>query len=259
MVASLLRPLGALLGVGLLLVGLAPPAAAAPRKLPSYLHVCKRGDPQLEQCVLTSVEKIRPKLLSGIPELNVPSMEPLIIPELVIRPSPRFQAVGKDVQVFGGSNFKVTRLRIEVNATALSFVAGVSVPHLSFVSDYQVDGQILVLPIKGRGQLTANVSDVTGSLHLLGKIVKRKGAEYLQFVEGEFRLELLSPVKIHLDNLFNGDKALGEATNAALNENSEELTEVVVPVAERVVAQFALDTANKISSAFPFDQLLPKN
>lgn len=79
-----------------------------------YIHVCKRTDPQVSKCIRESIEVLRPRLVKGIPEINVPGMEPLHISDIVIAngdgPS-SFRAILKNVKVYGASDFKINKLK----------------------------------------------------------------------------------------------------------------------------------------------------
>ncbi|KAF2902025.1 hypothetical protein ILUMI_04162 [Ignelater luminosus] len=46
----------------------------------SYINVCNRDDPQLSECIKCSIIALLPRLKVDIPELNVPSIEPLALP-----------------------------------------------------------------------------------------------------------------------------------------------------------------------------------
>lgn len=46
--------------------------------------MCKRDQDTVNECVRDSIEKLRPKLVEGIPELNVPSLDPFYIHEVCI-------------------------------------------------------------------------------------------------------------------------------------------------------------------------------
>lgn len=48
----------------------------------SYITLCKRDQNTIDKCAKEAVEKLRPKLIEGIPELDVPSIEPFYIPEV---------------------------------------------------------------------------------------------------------------------------------------------------------------------------------
>lgn len=80
----------------------------------NYIHVCHRSDPKLSRCVLQSIEQLRPKLQDGIPEIGVPSLEPLIIPEMILsggNEQTNYRGVAQNVKVYGASNFEITKLK----------------------------------------------------------------------------------------------------------------------------------------------------
>lgn len=45
----------------------------------SYIKICNRNDPNINVCITNSIEQLRHKLTTGIPELKVPGIEPLAI------------------------------------------------------------------------------------------------------------------------------------------------------------------------------------
>lgn len=44
--------------------------------LADYIKVCNRKDPDINNCIVDSINKLKPQLFKGIPELNVPPLEP---------------------------------------------------------------------------------------------------------------------------------------------------------------------------------------
>lgn len=77
-----------------------------------FLHVCKRNDPQIEACIKKSVEDLRPKLMTGVPEYSIPSLEPLLLKELIAAEgSGGLKITVKDVHAYGASDFVVQKLR----------------------------------------------------------------------------------------------------------------------------------------------------
>jgi uncharacterized protein (DUF2345 family) len=49
--------------------------------------------------------------LPGIPELDVPSIEPLTLPEIVVAQGAGIKAVGKNIEINGPGNFVIKKLR----------------------------------------------------------------------------------------------------------------------------------------------------
>jgi hypothetical protein len=50
-------------------------------------------------------------LLPGIPELDVPSIEPLTLPEVLVAQGAGIRAVGKNIEISGPGNFVIKKLK----------------------------------------------------------------------------------------------------------------------------------------------------
>nr|ATU82761.1 secreted Juvenile haemolymph binding protein-like protein [Pristhesancus plagipennis] len=225
-------------------------------EIPSYIHVCKRNDPEIEKCIINSVENLRPKLIQGIPELDVPSLDPLRIPEVAISRGGAFRAIGTDIVVTGTGNFEITDLK--ANVRDLVFNIGIRFPHLNFDAIYDVNVKLLTVPIKGKGPINANATDIDGTAILKGHKVKRDdGKTYVNFDSLELKMKLKN-YSVKMDNLFSGDKALGEAVNRVLNDNKKEMMQVMRPQVEATVSKVLLDIANKITMHFEYNELFPE-
>lgn len=62
---------------------------------------------------------------------------------------------------------------------------------------------------------------------------------------------------LHLDNLFNGDKALGEVVNQTINQNFDIVSKDIIPIVERALERHFKKTANKIMSHYTEKQIFP--
>nr|BCX71430.1 adult-specific protein A2 [Ischnura senegalensis] len=244
---------------GILALETSTPALAKPTGIPSYIHICKKSDPNVENCIKRSIEDLRPQLVKGIPELNVPALEPLVLPEVVVSRgsnTANFKAVGKNVKVFGAGSFEIQDIKVDLDKNI--FKAVITIPKLFFDADYEVDAKILVLPLKGRGPMTANATNVKGDIEMKGSIVEKDGEKYLKFNNVDLKVDIAN-YRVHLDGLFGGDKVLGEATNAALNEGSRDFIQALTPVIEKTTGDILMKIANQITETFTYDQLFPEN
>jgi hypothetical protein len=75
-----------------------------------FLHVCHQSDPNLSQCVRNSVETLKPLLVSGIPQYDIPSLEPIELGDLLVagqagRTGQGLTITANDVKAFGASNW----------------------------------------------------------------------------------------------------------------------------------------------------------
>lgn len=78
----------------------------------SFIKQCRSED--LAKCFLTGLQYIRPFLAKGIPEIGMPSAEPLKIDELSLSltTGPNgYKVTLRDIDVFGASNFSATNLK----------------------------------------------------------------------------------------------------------------------------------------------------
>jgi hypothetical protein len=50
-------------------------------------------------------------MLPGIPELDVPSIEPLTLPEVLVAQGAGIKAVGKNIEIYGPGNFVIKKLK----------------------------------------------------------------------------------------------------------------------------------------------------
>lgn len=78
----------------------------------SYFPRCYRNDPKLNECLLKATETVKPFLIKGVPELNVPTIEPLIIPSIELEQGSQalnFKASLMNVTVHGLSSYHLDK------------------------------------------------------------------------------------------------------------------------------------------------------
>lgn len=82
--------------------------------LASYFPKCCIDDPHLDQCILDATETLRPYLKKGIPELNIPSFDPLRIPLITLQQGTdavNYKVSLIDTKVYGFDKYKFTFFR----------------------------------------------------------------------------------------------------------------------------------------------------
>ncbi|XP_052845522.1 protein takeout [Drosophila gunungcola] len=228
------------------------------KSLPSFLKVCHRDSPDLNTCARESYEALRPRLMEGIPELYIPAMEPLVVPQVKMDQDSGaiyLHSVYRNVKVTGISKHTVNEMRLE--PSKLKFIVSLTFPNLHLESDYSIKGKIMMMPLLGDGHCMVDLTNITMRTELIGQEYKKNGANYLKINTVKVKYEL-SDVHIHLDNLFNGDKALGDRMNEFLNENWKALAEEVRPLMSKALVDILRASVDKLFSSFSYDDLLPK-
>uniref|UniRef100_A0A0A9XEC2 Circadian clock-controlled protein n=1 Tax=Lygus hesperus TaxID=30085 RepID=A0A0A9XEC2_LYGHE len=243
----------------LLLIGATLVLAVSAKKLPDSFPQCKRSDPNFDKCVINAVEVVRPQLIKGIPKIRVPAADPFVIPKLNInrdQPNLKIKANLKNIVAKGGSAFKIQRLKTDLNKLTLE--AQVVLPKIQVTCDYDVDGRLLVVPLKGVGIFKGNFTNIIVDIKGVGEMVKsKKGTEYVQIKTIKLKLKMgAESVKFkNTDNNANNDLIATTAANF-VNQNRDQVFEIVTPIAEETAEAIAKQIGNPIFRAIPFSEIV---
>ncbi|XP_008551166.1 circadian clock-controlled protein daywake [Microplitis demolitor] len=223
--------------------------------LPEFLRVCNRNDPNMNACIKDSAEHLKPYLITGVPEYKIPSLEPLLLNDLVAAEGHGIRITGKDVKAYGAGNYFVKEINVDM--ATLEFNVDILLPHLYVEGIYEIDGKVLLLPITGSGRMIGNFTDCIGSVKFFAS-AKPDAQGVKQFNIDEFNLKVtVGNGNLQLDNLFGGDKTIGDVVNQAINANFAIFLREILPLVEKSLAIAFRDIGNGIVNSFTFDQLFP--
>ncbi|XP_014472165.1 PREDICTED: protein takeout-like [Dinoponera quadriceps] len=228
--------------------------AAAFAEIPSFIKICSRNDPNLNKCIVNSVELLRNKLSTGIPELDVPSIEPFMMENLHLKRGPSSASLDMNItniEVYGASTFKIDNLKADMNKLLFTFNATFS--KLEFQGKYSINAQILLLQLKGTGNLTGNFHNFTSGVIIKASKIHRDNDIYIYFDKVKLNIHI-SKSSINLDNLFNGDKVLGKVANDLLNKDDLFVQEIT-PLLENSLENLFLNVSNKIIQTMTYNEL----
>ncbi|XP_041675794.1 uncharacterized protein LOC108107219 [Drosophila eugracilis] len=199
-------------------------------KLPSSIRPCARDDPQLERCIINAVYQIRPLLVHGNlgDGYRTPPLEPLALDNIELGRSSQFQAVFTDLEANGGN----------------------------FRGKYSLHLNLLLLDIKGKGNMQGYCENAKASVKMRGSRYLRNGKDYVKFTKMTMRIDF-KDFKLNLENLFNGDRILGDVGNSLINNNQELYLNEIVPGLEQGLSKKFLDVANEILATATFDEMFP--
>ncbi|KAH8309217.1 hypothetical protein KR059_007105 [Drosophila kikkawai] len=241
---------------GLLLVLLLALCQLTCAKLPSTIKPCARDDPQLERCIINAVYNLRPLLVHGNlgDGYTTPPLEPLALDNIELGRSSQFQALFTDLEATGGSNFIIDRLIAK--PLDISYDLWITLPRIDFRGRYSMHLNLLLLDIKGRGNMQGYCENAKASVKMRGTRYLRNGQDYVKFTKMTMRIEF-KDFKLNLENLFNGDRILGDVGNALINNNQDLYLNEIVPGLEHGLSKKFLDVANEILATATFDEMFP--
>ncbi|EEZ97638.2 protein takeout [Tribolium castaneum] len=234
-------------------------AVARSAKFPPNFKICNRKNPNLDECLKEAGFIGVRQATKDYPEIHLPNLNPLEVNEMKI-------SAGSQGVVNVNQNFKNCKL-YGVNTTSadtLQFDFEKNVAHVSGRIDelkvfctYELNGKILLLPISGSGPSTVIIKKLKVKADYNFEQVKKKGKTYMHFTTFTVALEPGS-VFFNFENLFNGDKKLGDNINKVLNENSKQVFDDVkegyAQAFGSIVKQILNNLFAKVSIEEAFDQ-----
>ncbi|KAK5645847.1 hypothetical protein RI129_004311 [Pyrocoelia pectoralis] len=225
--------------------------------IPGYIKVCHRDDPKLVTCINDSITILKPYLKKGIPELDVPPLEPLLLDAVDLKSgngATRVEATISNLKIWGPTSFVIQELKPNLNKNIFKFK--VLLPELNVVGQYKADARVLFFNLKGEGPAYINITDYRFECKLKGNKIMKEGEEFLEFEKMKLKIEV-GTSNIRLENLFNGDPVLGKATSDVVNENSNLFISEILPNLQQALSEKFTNIANKITLRFTYKELFP--
>ncbi|XP_069683195.1 protein takeout-like [Periplaneta americana] len=227
-------------------------------QLPSYFKVCARSDPNFAECVVKNGREAIPNLVNGERSLNLPPLDPFEIKELKLSEGQGRRQLNltlRDIKLHGLKDAFLQNFSTDVNKGHAAFL--LTVPQLKVLGTYNISGQILLLPIGGTGNINITLVDTKCMGRFDITMEKINGVDHGVVTETTFHMDP-KRMYIHFDNLFNGDKRLGDEMNKLLNENWKEVFEdITAHIAASFIEVFT-GIMNTVSRQIPYHLLVPE-
>ncbi|CAG9768263.1 unnamed protein product [Ceutorhynchus assimilis] len=238
-----------ILGIVLILFG-----CGDAKELPSYLKLCQRRDPQLHQCIMDNVQILKPKMKPGIPELYIPPLNPLVIPEATLNSGSSFRATFKDIQLYNAHEFNLQSFDVDLDKYHIDLK--ILFPLLRIKSLYSFNGRLLILNLNGKGPADGNYTNVQVGLSLNGKVFKKNNKEYVSWEKEKIDINI-EKINLLFERLFGDNTELNDQTNKVINNNIDGIVEELQPVIQEVVSGFVFSLVNRLFSRFSLNELFP--
>lgn len=208
---------------------------------PEYVLPCNKSDPKLDLCFQNTLNHLKPYLVKGIPDLNMSSIEPLVIPEMKIENGQgpvRIRALFNNITAIGPGNYTITKVR--VNLSTHRFDIHITFPKIELQGLYDINGNVLLFPLQSHGEFWALFGDVAAIARVQTLEEKREGVRYLKVTKllVDFKL---GRIRFRVIDQQNGNNVIGQAMNQFLNQNAHEIVEELRPAASAAIAKHLKD------------------
>ncbi|CAH1175610.1 unnamed protein product [Phaedon cochleariae] len=221
---------------------------------PSYLKPCSLSAPDFSSCCLQHGREAIPFILKGDKKFGIPNLQPLNVPYVEVNAGRDLTIFLKDLKVHGLENVDLKLVKIDTKAKRITLK--LDVPKLELIGQYKVDGKIMILPIKGEGDVSITAIGGKYEYDFDYVLENVKGEEYMAMTtndELDFKLE---KAVFKLDNLFNGDEVLGKQMNSFLNDNWKEVIGELGGAISQTVGTLARSIVSGIFKKIPYKALI---
>ncbi|CAH1400916.1 unnamed protein product [Nezara viridula] len=224
--------------------------------LPPYIKKCK-NDKTLNECILKNSKEAIKGLVKGDAKLGIPVLEPLKVDKIEHTTSASrsvsLNFTLSEINVYGIPKSELVKSELDTSKHIIKF--NFKIPQLKLKCNYNLNGKFLVVPVVGNGKLTLTIDNVFATFSTNYNLVKKKGAEYIDLVlpaKLTYTTTKVSPV---FENLFNGDKNLGDNFNQVVNENWREWDSQVGPGIADALGQVIGSILKRATSAVPYNDV----
>nr|CAD7424072.1 unnamed protein product [Timema monikensis] len=194
------------------------PHSEAAKKLPSYITPCS-VNLNLNECAKRRGNEVIPTIVKGDREYNIPVLDPLLVEEIRVEEgsdnSPtRLSLVSKKIIIRGLAGAQLLDVLYDLVGKIIHW--DILVPSVTCDGRYGIEGKILILPIKGQGDVNIKLDNLRLLIDMFFEIETRKdGLRYQKVNENQLFFNVTGG-SINLTNLFNGDRLL-EANTSSLH------------------------------------------
>ncbi|XP_015367028.1 PREDICTED: protein takeout-like [Diuraphis noxia] len=217
---------------------------------------CQISDLAFNECVRAGLQSAIPQLAMGVPSLGLLKMDPLRVSKLGIdqgTPSIKLSLNFKDLDIINMRSLIIKKAIYDpVNYSML--IESEAQKPIILQGLYEMNGQILVLPIIGNGRCKISLENfkLAGKLKMTHAL--KNGTIFLVIQDLSWKFTT-SRININFDNLFNGNKVLGDHMNIFLNENWRELFDEMQSAFEQALSSAFIGIIQQFLNQVPLNQI----
>ncbi|XP_066904274.1 protein takeout [Halyomorpha halys] len=221
--------------------------------LPEGWSACKQSSPDYEDCLKKQVQNALNFFKDGNKKMGIIPLDPFVFETMDVEQGSGPVSITmkmKNFKLVGLSKSQVTSVKNDWKKMTIKFY----LPFIHSEGDYIINGKVLVLPISGNGKATMDWEKMDYTFDITLKQVAKDGKNYYQVDKMSV---LISPRKVafSFENLFNGNKELGDNMNKFLNENWEAIIDALKPAMSRSLQAGYKEYINRILSKIPAEEI----
>ncbi|KAF5279955.1 hypothetical protein FQA39_LY18176 [Lamprigera yunnana] len=228
------------------------------KELPSFIKKCSMANKKvMGDCLQDRVHELVPQYQSGIPELKIPSIDPLIIKEIKINTghggSVVLDATITNLKVEGLKNLTIKD--IDFDFEKKSGHLEILMPILKIVGQNKLKGKVLLFELQSEGLLRGNIYDVDATTSFGLDTYTKNGKKYIRVNDDAFIAEnTFRDANLYFEDLIP-NKEINDQINLAINANIQELSKEVSPLLHEAIHTVIVTILAPIFNDYSIDEL----
>ncbi|XP_026319156.1 circadian clock-controlled protein-like [Hyposmocoma kahamanoa] len=205
----------------------------------SFVTPCKAED---SKCIKENVAAGFAAFSNGIPELGVKPLDPIILKKVdASRTGLKLIVTDASVEGLGKCVAKKASRDVEKGKLFVKFQCDGKLE-----GQYEMDGQLLILPIRGKGPVHAVLRKLVISTEFdLGEKVGKDGKKHWHIKKWTHSFELKDKADLVFENLFEGNEVLGRAARELISSNGNDVVyEIGPPVVKAMLEEIVSSVRN---------------
>lgn len=221
-------------------------------KLGNAWTPCPKADANLNTCITNSLEKFLPLMKKGIPQFDIPVLDPLVLGDMDFstKDLKMIYKGAKMSKLF--TDYKI--VLVEFDPDKYTMRMNLKVPEVISEGEYELNGKLMVMPVVGKGGFTLTYQDVSFDLTFLGKAKTKDGKPYMELNEAKVVFQPGNLI-VKVDNLFNGNKELSDNFHKFVNENWRDIFNEFKDKIWGSMAAFFKQTFTKMFDEIPYNEV----
>jgi hypothetical protein len=230
------------------------------KTLPDYAsqYVCRRSDPELNECLLNNLNKAIPHLFPlGIPEIGIKPKDPWFIPFMTAEgdlQNVQVKMIMKNTTLTGFS--KTTIKALKFNPETLTGEVIFNVPHIRMQCEYYSTGRLFIIPLENSAFFDGNFTNMDSGMKFKLRQVERKNGKFLTFEKNAFKGRV-DRAHVKITAIKPEQQTMVDVLENFFNENDRLVLDTVNPLFASYSADFFKQTIEEGLKIIPADQLLP--
>ncbi|KAL1132409.1 hypothetical protein AAG570_010364 [Ranatra chinensis] len=186
----------------------------------TFTEPCRRTSPRFDLCMKKALQALIPKLgKRGIPELELESIDPLRVPEMIFNFDSLQDVKGKlmvnETIATGMTTIKITDVRSDiVEGKSFNIDIDYAIEKIEISGKFSMGGRVGDYPVSGAGPYNITVGQVTGTWELRGTQIEDDGEAYIKVTDFHTSPSV-GYFKIHADDIVNGSPELSQGRGNA--------------------------------------------